>query len=460
MADSRPVPGDPPISSVPLRRPHLLALAAAYALLVTYGSLVPLDFHPMPFGRIAKRVDEVAHQRLEFRSRSDLLVNVMLAIPLSFLLMAGFCADRSRRAALFAAPGVVLACVLFATSTEFLQLFFPPRVSSLTDIASQGFGSCIGVLAWAFRGQATIDWCRRLTKANTAAGLAGLLLPSYLVLLILMHIAPFDLITRPKEAAAKWRAGRIHFIPFQTCYENPIEGLDKTLINFAYFLPVGLLWGLGPIRQKPRRLQVLHTAAMGLLAAGSVEVLQLMVFSRTFEATDILTGLLAVLAGAEATAAFFQPHDRSATSRSRVFLGLAILVWLAALMNDYWRPYDFSFDSGLFASRLHRIEWLPFADSHHGNDFQAILHLLDRVLLFLVLGALCTLGSRTGLGRAARLKVIAAVFVAASVLETGQLFLASRHFGITDILFAVLGGWLGYFLVATLTKLANPPGAT
>ena len=57
------------------------------------------------------RVDEVLHERLDFRSRSDLLVNVMLAIPLSFLLMAGFCADRSRTAALLAAPGVVLACV-------------------------------------------------------------------------------------------------------------------------------------------------------------------------------------------------------------------------------------------------------------------------------------------------------------------------------------------------------------
>jgi len=43
-------------------------------------------------------------------------------------------------------------------------------------------------------------------------------------------------------------------------------------------------------------------------------------------------------------------------------------------------------------------------------------------------------------------------------LETGQLFLPTRHFGITDILFAVSGGWLGYSLVATLTKLANSPG--
>jgi glycopeptide antibiotics resistance protein len=459
MADSRPVPSDPLLSTAPPRRPHLLVLAVAYGLLVTYGSLVPFDYQPMPFGHVVKRVDEVMHQKLQLRSRSDLLVNVTLAIPLSFLLMAGFCADRSRTVAL-AAPGVVLACVLFAAGTEFLQLFFPPRVSSLTDIVSQGVGSCIGVLVWAVRGQAIVDWCRRLAKVNTAAGLAGLLWPSYVILLIVMHMAPFDLITRPKEAAAKWRAGRIHVIPFQTCCENPIEGLDKTLINFAYFLPAGLLWGLGPTRQKPRKVQLLHAAAAGLLVAASVEALQLVVYSRSFDATDILTGLLATVVGAEATAAFCQPRDRAATPRSRVFLGVAILVWLVALTNNYWRPFDFSFDSGVFAGRLHRVEWLPFADAHHGNDFQAMLHLLDRVLLFLVLGALCTLGSRTGLGRVTRRKVVATVFVVATILETGQLFLASRHFGITDILFAVAGGWLGYSLVAVLTKLANPQGAT
>jgi glycopeptide antibiotics resistance protein len=455
MADFPPFRGDPSISSTPLRRPRLLALAAVYALLMTYGCLVPLDFQPMPCERIAKRVSEVLYQRVEFRSRSDLLVNVTLGVPLSFLLMAGLCADRSRKVALFAAPAVVVACVSFTAGMEFLQLFFPPRVSSLTDIASQGVGSCIGVLAWAFRGQVAIDWCRRLKKANTAPGLAGSLLPSYMILLILMHVAPFDLITRPKEVVTKWRAGRIRLIPFRTFYENPIEGLDKTLINFAYFLPVGLLWGLGSIRQKPRRLRLLRAAAAGLLAAGSVEALQLMVFSRDFEATDILAGLLATVVGAEAAVAFYRPQNRSTSWRSRVLLGLAILVWLVALMNDYWRPFDFSFDSDRLASHLHRIEWLPLADSHHGNDVQAISHLFDKVLLFLVLGVLCTMGLSNGLGRLTRLKVLAVIFLAALILEAGQLFLATRHFGITDILLAVAGGWLGYSLVATLTQLAH-----
>ena len=69
MADSRPVPSDPPISSVPPRRPHLFALAAVYALLVTYGCLVPLDFHPMPSNRVGKRVDEVLHQQTGISAR-------------------------------------------------------------------------------------------------------------------------------------------------------------------------------------------------------------------------------------------------------------------------------------------------------------------------------------------------------------------------------------------------------
>ena len=130
-----------------------------------------------------------------------------------------------------------------------------------------------------------------------------------------MHMAPFDLITRPKEVVAKWRAGRIHLIPFQTVYAKPIEGLDKALINLRISLPVGLLWGLGPVRKEPRRLQILHAAAVGL-ADGRFrgECSNSWSSPAIFEATDIVTGLLATVIGAEASAAFYKASDRSAGS--------------------------------------------------------------------------------------------------------------------------------------------------
>lgn len=455
MGDIRPALEDSPTVSSPPRRPHLLGLAAVYALIVIYGSLVPLEFQGMPYKQIVQRVDEVVHQQVELRSRSDLLVNAALAMPLSFLLMAALCADRSRVVALFAAVAVVPMCVLFAACVEFMQLFFPPRVSSLTDVVSQGIGSCAGVLGWVICGQAIINWCRRIWQANTAPGLARLLLPGYLILLIGLHMAPFDVITRPKEVAVKWRAGRIHVVPFQTFYENPIEGLDKTLINFTYFLPVGLLWGLGPVRQKPRRIRVLHAAATGLLVAGAVEALQLIVFSRHFEATDICSGTLATIVGAEATAALCPRPDRPAVDRSRLLFLAAIAIWFVALMNDYWRPFNFSFDSDRIFGTLHRIEWAPLADAHHGNDVYAILNLLDKFLVFMVLGAMCTLCCAGELKRGTAVKVITGVLLAAAILEAGKLFVPSRHFGITSILVATLGGWLGYFVIATLARFSN-----
>jgi VanZ family protein len=134
MTNSRSATGDSPRPFLPPRRPHLFALAAIFALIVTYGSLVPLDFHPMPSRQVAQQVDQVLQESLDLRSRSDLLVNGSLGVVLGFLLMAGFCADRSRTAVLAAAPVAVAVCVLFAAVIEFAQLFFPPRVSSLTDI--------------------------------------------------------------------------------------------------------------------------------------------------------------------------------------------------------------------------------------------------------------------------------------------------------------------------------------
>jgi VanZ family protein len=458
VAERLPIAADLRVVSAPPRRSHLIALLAVYVFLMTYGSLVPCEFHSMQSELVAQRINAVLHEHVSFRFRSDLLVNVMIAIPLAFLLMGALCVDRGRMAAMLAGPLVVVTCVLFGAGLEVLQLFFPPRVMSLSDVVFQTLGSCLGVVAWLIAGQATVGWCRRVAGVTTAPGLAGMLLPTYVVMLVLMHTAPFDVITRPKEAAAKWRAGRVNLVPFQSFCLDPMEGLDKALINAAYFLPVGLLLGLGPLRQQPRKVQVVYTVGAGLLVAGSVEVLQLAVFSRNFEATDIFTGLLAVMIGVRASAIIGRTPDHATGRRRKTFMGLAIAVWLAMLINDYWRPLAFSFDASLLAARLRAVEWLPLADCHHGNDFQAVLRLFDKCLLFFVLGALCTLF--LGGEHRTHSKVVGGAFAAAAFLEAGQLFLPTRQFGLTDILVGTLGGWLGCCLVTALTRLAAVSGAS
>lgn len=106
-------------------------LALVFLGLAVYGSLVPLRYRPMPFGRAVTAFWTIALSPLTIGSRADWATNVLLFIPLSFLFMAALCVDRPRVAGLRAALVVVPLCALVSAAIEFTQVFFPPRTPSL-----------------------------------------------------------------------------------------------------------------------------------------------------------------------------------------------------------------------------------------------------------------------------------------------------------------------------------------
>jgi VanZ family protein len=123
----------------------LTIVTSAYALLILYGSVMPWDF--------SAGAEELAGhwQRLwstwplghgAFNSRSDELANFVFYVPLG-LLVACRCAvgGASRGAAclLGFAAGAVLS-----VTVEGLQLFSIVRVSSMSDVITNGAGAAVG----------------------------------------------------------------------------------------------------------------------------------------------------------------------------------------------------------------------------------------------------------------------------------------------------------------------------
>ena len=443
----------------PPDRPHLLALAAIYAGLVSYGSLVPLEFQPLSAPELRQRLTEVLHQHLAITSKSDFLVNLLLLAPWSFLLMGALCADRRRSVALAAAPAVFLACVTLAAGMEFVQFFFPPRVSSLHDIVAQSLGCWLGIFLWCTRGQSIVDWCRRLWQENTVPGLAGMLLPAYAVLLVLLHLAPFDVITRPRELWHKWQGGRIQLLPFYSPGVYWHKALENGLQNFVYFLPVGLLWGLALRPDMPAQRRVWRVVTVGLAVCAGIETLQLVIYSRAFSATDVCTGMLGVLSGAQLVRMEQKPGV-TLTGTHSAAMRLAIAAFVCGLAVCYWRPFDFQWNLGSALDRLAAVNWLPLADYEQQPGFSAVFNITDKTLLFLPLGLLLTLTIPVARQGRSRHVVFLAVFATALLFECGQLFLPTRYFGVTDILIETFGGWLGCRFAALLVRAtASPAGA-
>lgn len=122
--------------SAPGRRAPLALLL--YTALLVYGSLYPLQGWQVP-GRAAWGFLLASPPPVV--TRTDLATNVLVYVPLGWLLARFLSASRRLRAAL---PLVGVLAALFSTAMETGQLFVPGRIASNLDIVANTAGALLG----------------------------------------------------------------------------------------------------------------------------------------------------------------------------------------------------------------------------------------------------------------------------------------------------------------------------
>lgn len=430
---------------LPLRASAHFGLGLFFLAVAVYGSLVPFHYAPVPWDEAVARLRAAHWESLASGGRTDFVSNILLFIPLGYFFLAAPCVDRPRLVALPAALLVLPFLCGASVAIEFTQLWFPPRVMSVNDMVGESTGAAFGAGLWVAAGQRITSRARAVWTALGRRELAARLLPFYLVFLVLIHVMPLDLTISPAEIWHKYKEGRIVLVPFFTAGGGPSVWAPKALWNTAYFLPVGwLLAGLdGRWRVTGRR-----AVAAGLLVAGGIEFLQLFVWTRYADVTDVLTGTLAVVAG---WAAARRWQARGATLPGPGLRALALVSWVGVLMVINWYPFNFRRDPDQWRSSLNRVPLVPFADLFPGSDYHAFDQVLTKTLVFLPVGALLARrGGSTLAGLLAGLALSAA-------LEVGQLGLPTRYASVTDVLVETSGAWLGCCLARRLaTALSNP----
>ncbi len=116
-------------------------LSSVYLLLLVYGTLFPLtswDWHRTVLDHF------IPLSWPSQVSRSDIIVNLAVYLPLGLLLMLGW---RRRVSAGTAIILTTLCGVALSLGLEYLQNYIPQRVPSLLDTALNGSGTLIGALA-------------------------------------------------------------------------------------------------------------------------------------------------------------------------------------------------------------------------------------------------------------------------------------------------------------------------
>ena len=276
------------------------ALAAASAAFIAYGSFVPFRFQGRPLGEAWDTFAWVMQTRWRVESRSDLLANVLLGVPLGFGLLGARRVDRSGRGQAVR-TGLALwpGCVAFAAAVEFVQLYIPGRYSSASDVIAQGAGAAVGMAGWVLAGQRLTDAARRALADPRAGGAAGRLLLVYLGLVTLVQLLPLDLSASPYAARRRYLRGDVTLTPFAEwdSQEANRVWLALTWLGQAVlFFPAGLLLARFPVRVWRRWFGFPLVAAVGCGVGLATEAAQVLV-SRYPSVSDVLVGAVGLTAG-------------------------------------------------------------------------------------------------------------------------------------------------------------------
>jgi VanZ family protein len=439
------------------RRTYFTA-AVLFGLFAIYGSLVPLDFHPLPLGEALARFSRISYLTLGIGSRADFVSNILLFIPLGFLLSGACLVDRRGwvRAAL-AATGIGLFGFALSVAIEFTQVYFPPRTVSLNDILAETSGALLGVALWSLVGPALTEWLRAFSGERRRPLLLVRLLAAYAVLFLISQLMPFDITIDLGELAQKYRAGRIVLVPFGHAYPSMLAGLWDLGTDALLWMPVGALASIGWLPSRTRRRPPVAAFAMGVFMVGLVELAQLFIFTRYADVTDLLTGALGIAGGifiVTASVTSGTPAARPSGIRMRP-IG-ALLVWLPLLAVYHWAPFDFAISREALREGLRTLWVVPFRNYYFGSEFHAFTELTRKFLLAAPVGALLRLAVPPSASRAVnRLQHASFVLIALMVfgaLEAGQIFLPGRIADLTDVMIAVAGAEAGRWLVERLRE--------
>ena len=115
--------------------------------------------------------------------------------------------------------------------------------------------------------------------------------------------------------------------------------------------------------------------------------------------------------------------------------------WFLALAVIHWHPFDFR--PALLSDRLGDLDWMPMAGQASKNYLWALDEVLTKFTVFVPIGVLAVWARKTPSGRSGRIVPVLVSGGIAAILEFGQAMIPSRTASPTDVLFGVVGGWVG-----------------
>jgi len=431
-------------------------IGLGYLAFVVYGSLLPFEWNGLSLWEARTSFQRIAWLNLGVGSRADFVANLLLYIPLGFLMCACL-AGKSRRP-LVLLNAIVLSlifCAAIALTIEYVQLLFPPRTVSLNDISAEIAGTVLGIALWPAVGT-------RLTQLISATFSGGAtarraLLIAYAMAYAVLSLFPYDFLLSCSEWRDHLASSHTGWLFAPSCGRACAWKLAPEALAVV---PLGMLGARIP--RSSKYPPVLVAALAGLMLGAVIELLQLSIASGISQGASVGARAAGMMLGV----ALIQSIERMQWHRLRKHVRGALLVavppYLGALAwsNHWFSSGWLDFTAGF--ARLRDVHFLPFYYHYYTSEAVALVSVLFQAGLYLPVGVAAWLWHRVDSPEARgfpHVSTAAATAALAFAIEAAKLFIVGQHPDPTNILIAVISALSACLLLDMLSpaKPDHPP---
>ena len=394
----------------------------------------------------------------EIKHRADMVQNVLLFMPLGFLIMVRCLLGRGGKVA-----GLLAATVLSALLSGMIetgQLFLDPsdtgeleRISSVSDLLMNTVGGLIGAILAAGIGLALWRGCSRGIRRWRLERPAALVALALMILLVLDALAPFQ---PTLDVGTVWR--NVKAATWSVSEGFGLHPWHHWLVRrIAVYAVLSALLAAGMARDgRSRRLPALFLTA---LFAFAIELAKPSILERTINLANPVASIIGAVVGCM-LGAFMS----GLSSKGQALLARRLIV--SYVIYAAWEPFRLNWDSAAIKAKIPEgAEWLPLSHYALSGKVKDVIAFTASIILAAALAFTRRLidqhGDRPGpwsrpMYAAFRLALLGLI------LELGQFVIDGRMPTTTDVACFALGGCLGCFLAGRLASpaIAQPePGA-
>jgi len=314
--------------------------AAAFVAYAVWGTLFPFDFQPVPLETAARLFWSRWATDAGSLSLTDLVSNVLLFLPIGLFMSAALESRKKRGLTPARDLATLTAAIVLSGTIELAQAFVSWRTSSILDVAAEVLGAASGIAIWRYL-KDELDALLRagMRMVGRSTRVERILLACCAAFAIAWWL-PADFTLRPAEIGDKYLHKRL-LLPFTP---SPDAATTAELVTIAAAaIPIGLaavLCGSG----SRRRRSVASGALIAALALVALELIQIPIFSRTTDGTELLAALGGSTAGS-AAAAFADRATIIGVDWRMVRIAGAIVAAVGIAFLFEWWPFQITMDA-------------------------------------------------------------------------------------------------------------------